>query len=429
MSSKKRSTFFYLIIFIINDIYYNNEKRIIITEEEKKHILSLHQNLNIKDILQEGLKGDVYTTENDQRIYFGTNTYNQYIDIPLKTKFNRVPGGATAWGGKLVFRCSRVGTVEFENGTGNKHFTYNRKTYWANALQKKLISVFCSSSSSSNVGCLKGNCQNGYGEQSFGNGTIYKGQYKNGKFEGKGVLTVTGDGQEIFSVFYDGGLTYSGTWVNGTLNGTGKIVSNDGIFTYYGGFKNSKYNGKGKYDGYNDGSYWWGEFSMDNTTDQTYYKNKKGCYFKGKGGEYLELSSKSSGHMDKMECTPGQWIDLEKVKSQTPVGSNPNNSEVGNNSSNEVRDPSGNIISGCTQYNDCSSKDGSTTNFVKCDTCSEISRLQACLKDANGNMLKTDGYWGKKTEAALNALNYNGTDGITSETITTICTNFNQPQV
>lgn len=382
----------------------------------------MHQNLKIKDILQEGLKGDVYTTENDQRMYFGTNTYNNFVDIPKGTKFTRSTGGATAWGGKLLFRCSRVGTVEFENGTGNKHFTYNRKTYWANALQKKLISVFCSSSSSSNVGCLKGNCQNGYGEQSWGNGVIYKGQYKNGKFEGKGVLTVPqGDNQRIFSKLYYNGYTYSGDWVNGTLNGTGKMVDDiNGKLRYYGGFKNSEYNGKGKYD-YGDGSYWWGEWNMDYTTDQTYYKNKKGCYFKGKGGDYLKLSGKYCDEMDIMECTPGQWIDLEKVKSQTPVGSNPNNSEVGNNSSNEVRDLSGNIISGCTQYNDCSSKDGVTTNFVKCDTCSEISRLQACLKDANGNMLNADSKWGKRTEAALNALNYNGTDGITSEIITTIC--------
>ena len=50
-------------------------KKLTITEEEKKHILSLHQNLKIKDILQEGLKGDVYTTENDQKNIF----WNKYL--------------------------------------------------------------------------------------------------------------------------------------------------------------------------------------------------------------------------------------------------------------------------------------------------------------------------------------------------------------
>lgn len=408
-------------------------KNLIITESEKKQILSLHQNLNIKGILQEELEGNVYTTENDQRIYFGTNTSFDYIDIKKGTKFTRTQGGATTQGG-LVFSCSKVGTVKFENGSGNKHFTYKKKTYWANALQKRLISVFCASSSLSNVGCLKGNCQNGYGEQRFGIGVLYKGQFKDGKFVGKGVLTVPagiGD-QTLFSVTYTDGHTYSGNWDNGQMNGLGKITDeNGGVVVYYGNLRASKFDGKGKYQ-YNDGSYWWGTFDFDETTDQTYYKNNKGCFFKGKGGR-LMLSGKGATDMDNMECTPGQWIDLEKP--QTPVGSNAGNppaGEVGNPSSGSDGNPPagvGSSVVGCTKYNDCSSKDGSTTKFVKCDTCSEISRLQACLKDANGNMLKPDSKWGKNTEAALNLLNYNGTDGITSEIITTICTNFNQPQV
>lgn len=398
-------------------------KRLIISEEEKKHILSLHQNLNIKGILQEELKGNVYTTENDQKIYFGANTSFDYIDIKKGTKFTRVQDGATAFGGNIVFRCSKYGTVKFEGGTGNKHF-YGKKSgkaYWANALQKRLISVFCASSSLSNVGCLKGNCQNGYGEQRFGIGLLYKGQFKDGKFVGKGVLTVPagiGD-QTLFSVTYTNGYTYSGNWANGQMNGLGKITDeNGGVVVYYGNLKDSKYDGKGKYQ-YNDGSYWWGTFNFDETTDQTYYKNNKGCFFKGKGGR-LMLSGKGATDMDNMECTPGQWIDLENP--QTPVGSNPDNP------SGEVGGGSGSVL-GCTQYNDCSSKDGSTTKFVKCDTCSEISRLQACLKDANGNILNTDSKWGRRTEAALNLLNYNGTDGITSEIITTICTNYSNSQV
>ena len=398
-------------------------KRLIISEEEKKHILSLHQNLNIKGILQEELKGNVYTTENDQKIYFGENTLYDYVDIKKGTKFTRVQGGATAFGGSLEFKCSRVGTVKFKNGgTGNKHFTYNKKTYWADALQKRLISVFCGSSSS-NVGCLKGNCKNGYGEYTLTGGSVYKGQFKNSRFEGKGVLTVPTDGSIdiLGKVYYEG--IYSGNWVNGKMNGTGKTTELDGTLRYYGNLKDSKYDGKGKYD-YGDGSYWWGTWSNDLTTDQTYYKNIEGCFFKGKGGESFELSGKGAGDMDKIPCTPGQWIDLKNP--QTPVGSNAG-SDTGN-PSGEVGGGSGSVL-GCTQYNDCSSKDGSTTKFVKCDTCSEISRLQACLKDANGNILNTDSKWGRRTEAALNLLNYNGTDGITSEIITTICTNYSNSQV
>ena len=390
-------------------------KRLIITEEEKKHILSLHQNLNIKGILQEGLKGDVYTTENDQKIYYGTNTSFDYVDIKKGTKFLGRPNGASAWNNTLIFSCSGVGTVKFDNGgTGNKHFTYNKKTYWSNALQKRLISVFCSSSSSSNTGCLKGNCQNGYGEyRNTDNKSLYKGNYKNGYRDGYGE-----------TIWLDG-TKYEGNFIKNSMTGYGTITRPSGQ-KYEGNFDQGLYDGKGKYTDYN-GTIWWGTWSYDNTTDQTYYKNTKGCYFKGKGGRstdgYWALSGKDSNDMDNMECTPGKWIDLEKP--QTPVGSNAG-SDVGNSPSGDV---GGGSVLGCTQYNDCSSKDGSTTKFVKCDTCSEISRLQACLKDANGNILKTDSKWGRKTEAALNLLNYNGTDGITSEIITTICTNYSNSQV
>ena len=390
-------------------------KRLIITEEEKKHILSLHQNLNIKGILQEGLKGNVYTTENDQRIYFGNRTDYDFVDIKQGIKFTRAKGGATAFGGKLVFSCSRVGTVKFKNGSGNKHFTYNNKTYWSNALQKKLISVFCSSSSSSNTGCLKGNCKNGYGTYKLNDGRVYVGNFKNGTADGYGTMT------------FKNGNKYQGNWKDGDLDGYGTYTLKDGA-KYQGNYKDGKYNGEGKYTDTN-GSIWWGVFSMDSTTDQTYYKNIKGCFFKGKGGNssdgYFALSGKDGLEMNKIPCTPGETIDL--AKPQTPVGSNAG-SNVGNSPSGVAGGGSGSVL-GCTQYNDCSSKDGSTTKFVKCDTCSEISRLQACLKDADGNMLTPDSDWGEKTEAALNLLNYNGTDGITSEIITTICTNFNNSQV
>lgn len=395
-------------------------KNLIITEEEKKHILSLHQNLNIKGILQEELEGNVYTTENDQRIYFGTNTSFDYIDIKKGTKFTRTQGGATAFGGGLVFSCSRVGTVNFENGSGNKHFTYKKKTYWASALQKRLISVFCGSIYSDKKSC-KGNCENGYGKLTTTDGAVVTGNFKDGKVNGYATS------------IWNSGDKYQGNFKDGDFNGYGNYTSKEGD-KYQGNWKDGKYNGKGKYIS-SDGSIWWGEFNMGEVTDQTYYKNIKGCFFKGKGGRtadgYWSLNGKDSDfRMDEMECTPGKWIDL--ANPQTPVGSNAGNppaGEVGNPSSGSDGNPPagvGSSVVGCTKYNDCSSKDGSTTKFVKCDTCSEISRLQACLKDANGNMLKTDSKWGKNTEAALNLINYNGTDGITSEIITSICSNFNQ---
>lgn len=358
-------------------------KRFIITEEEKKNILSLYQNLNIKGILQEGFKDGVYTTDNDNKMYFGSNTYYDSIDIPAGTKFKRFNESSTDTiyadlkdkRGRIFFDCVKLGTVKFKNDrTANKHFTYIGKTYWANALQNELLKYFCKSSNPKNMGCLKGDCKNGYGEIRLDSG-LYKGNFKNGNWEGYGTYT------------YNTGNSYQGNW------------------------KDGKFNGKGKYIG-NNGSIWWGEFKENYPTDKTYYKNIKGCYFKGKPGNGgYQLSGKDPYYMNNMECTPGKWIDLEKQGENNNAESN----QGGNNNSGS------NQGGQCSNWNNCSKKDGTTNKFMKCDRCSEIGRLQACLRDKNGNPLKTDKAWGKNTEEALNKLGYNGTVGITSADITKIC--------
>jgi len=126
------------------------------------------------------------------------------------------------------------------------------------------------------------------------------------------------------------------------------------------------------------------------------------------------LSGKGGYEMDKMECTPGEWIDLEKQGGNNNSGSNQggnNNSgsnQGGNNNSGSNQGGNNNSGSNqggqklCSNWNNCSKKDGTTNKFMRCDWCSEIGRLQACLRDKNGNPLKTDKAWGKNTEAALN---------------------------
>jgi len=254
-------------------------KRLIITEEEKKHILSLYQNLNIKGILQEGFKDGVYTTVNDNKIYLGSNTYYDSIDIPAGTKFQRFNDSSlnTIYAdlkdnrGSIFFDCVKVGTVKFKDdstaSTANKHFTYIGKTYWANALQKRLISVFCTTSTvgNLNIGCLKGNCQSGYGEKRYESLGLYKGQFQGGKPNGYGVLTdeSTKDSypsQNEFGLIFTPEIhyVYTGTWKNGKLNGPTKVTGTSGEYfkQYNGNMTNSKPNGYGKYEYVYGGFFW-----------------------------------------------------------------------------------------------------------------------------------------------------------------------------
>ena len=73
----------------------------------------------------------------------------------------------------------------------------------------------------------------GVGTSVYKNGSKYNGQWKNGLREGKGILT--GSTGEV----------YDGEWKNDELNGEGTWVSGSGIYKYVGGFRNGKWDGKG----------------------------------------------------------------------------------------------------------------------------------------------------------------------------------------
>lgn len=68
----------------------------------------------------------------------------------------------------------------------------------------------------------------------YGNGTCYKGGYKNGRFEGDGTI-----------VFSDGS-TYAGHFINGAMAGEGKYTAANGD-SYEGQFADNDYKGYGKY--------------------------------------------------------------------------------------------------------------------------------------------------------------------------------------
>ena len=76
--------------------------------------------------------------------------------------------------------------------------------------------------------CLKGDCMNGEGAETYPGGHKYIGEFKNGKPNGQGTFTL-----------HDG-TKYVGQWKNGKYNGQGILTFFDGR-QYVGDFKNSKY--------------------------------------------------------------------------------------------------------------------------------------------------------------------------------------------
>jgi hypothetical protein len=140
---------------------------------------------------------------------------------------------------------------------------------------------------STRFGCISGDCINGFGNFISENGSNYAGHFKNGFFNGQGLIKdISGDTiyvgnfeNDLFSgkgkhfgkypKFY-----YEGDFQFGTYNGYGHSLSPDN-YEYWGQFKNECFNGNGKIV-YSDGSYYVGEFKNDKP-------HGKGTYFEPDG--------------------------------------------------------------------------------------------------------------------------------------------------
>ena len=100
---------------------------------------------------------------------------------------------------------------------------------------------------------------NGIGELNFENGNKIKGQFQNGKFTGNGHITARPDdsgygyiGELRNGEFHGYGkrfadnLIYEGEFKNGKWDGRGSVVHDGGKYKYEGNFSNGKQNGFGK---------------------------------------------------------------------------------------------------------------------------------------------------------------------------------------
>ena len=66
------------------------------------------------------------------------------------------------------------------------------------------------------AGCIKGNCENGFGTYNWSIGDKYVGEWKIGKRYGKGKLT------------WSDGVTYEGEWKNNKMHGKGTYIWKNG---------------------------------------------------------------------------------------------------------------------------------------------------------------------------------------------------------
>ena len=85
----------------------------------------------------------------------------------------------------------------------------------------KVKSMLKSKFSPQSIFCLNGDCKNGYSEGTDQDGNLYKGEFKNGFFEGYGTMKFTNKDR------------YEGNWKNGKMHGLGTYYFINGQ-THYG---------------------------------------------------------------------------------------------------------------------------------------------------------------------------------------------------
>ena len=155
--------------------------------------------------------------------------------------------------------------------------------------------------------CLSGNCQNGAGKYRYSTGAVYTGQFVNGNREGSGKLVfpnnnvyegqfsrnrINGEG----TMTYSNGDKYAGTWFTDQPNGKGKYYFKSKE-RYEGDFKSGKFEGMGTMY-YPDGAYYSGS-----------WKNNR----KNGSGKLVD----SNGN-----ATNGTWAMGKLINSTSPASSN-----------------------------------------------------------------------------------------------------------
>lgn len=189
---------------------------------------------------------------------------------------------------------------------------------------------------------IKNDLLNGKGKKTYSDGTVYDGDWKDGKRHGKGIMTYVG-GDHYAGEFKDGkpcgkgtatfqnGSVYHGDWTNGYVHGRGTTTYSNGN-KYNGDWVNGLRHGKGmmtysngnKYDGDWVNGLCHGKGVMTAYTGRTYdgaWMNDK-CHGKGKltlqaghicEGEFSELSTDNFNRVFKVTYPCGKITEIANI--------------------------------------------------------------------------------------------------------------------
>ena len=260
--------------FILDDLIEKltqlEEKRIDENEYFKHQFFKKEKERWIK-YFEEPTKYDLYNYIEDEEL---KSIQNIFSKIENNLEIKRIDNKNEYYYGEVIK------TTNTHNGVGIYLNKKNKFLYKGQFKDNKFNGkgIYYNNFGDRYEGEFKNNFANGKGIYYYNNGDRYEGEFKNYNANGKGIY------------YYNDGDRYEGEYEDDKKNGKGKFFYNNGD-RYEGEYKNDKKNGKGKFY-YNNGDRYEGEFKNNQ-------KNGTGKFFYNNGdryeGEYKDDKKNGTG--------------------------------------------------------------------------------------------------------------------------------------
>lgn len=177
-----------------------------------------------------------------------------------------------------------------------KYLTANAKAFLNLLSSNKMLAAAASLiENCTTETCISGDCKNGFGSWQNCKGKMYTGNFANGKYNGKGKLTL------------ENGDVYDGNWVNGVKQGSGKYTWNNGNI-YEGNWDNDAQQGLGKYTWFNGGDSYHGDWVNSKQQGIGKYTWSNGDVYYG---DWVNNRRQGKGEMkwQNKEYYIGEWVN------------------------------------------------------------------------------------------------------------------------
>jgi len=293
-----KNIFSFLLIVILY-LNANAQTRIILEKNNRVYLIPCQVNgLNMRFIF-DSVASDVKISL-VEALFMLKNKYLSEDKI-IGTQSYRLANGEIQEGAKIILDSINIGGYLINNVEASIVYKLNAPLLLGQSALSKLGKFSFDYSTNSliigngdsnkkiTVGCVSGNCINGYGTFIFSDGSKYVGEWKDDKCDGKGTYTSL-DGEKYVGEFkenmrngkgtctYQDGSKYVGEWKGGKYDGQGTYIFPSGE-KYVGEFKDNMRNGKGTIK-YPNSEKYVGEFKDD-------MKNGKGTVTYPDGSKYI----------------------------------------------------------------------------------------------------------------------------------------------